>query len=320
MWNAEHTNHHRGNYISASSLSSTSCARQTWFERNFGFYETPRRRFWPFRGTVCHALIEGSGPEAVKYGWMQEIRMAVVLEFRDMPAPLFDEDGSWTGEFDSIQHLVITLGGTCDAYNYRTLDLHDYKTIGDAKVGPFLKGKSGGQWSPNIKDDWVLQTNIYRWMIGRTRVDDVRWWFDLHNLPVPYGEFLQAPERISMQLVSMMEIPLTGTTYVPQRSIEGYEIGDVPVLDDAEMEAFIRTEVLRWYRWLVLGEKPPVVEQALSWMCKSCQFNGDVIFGERCHPDSERKAEVVETAIQLPLVAVAPDDPYGIHTPSRKAA
>lgn len=290
MWNAEHANHHKGSYLSASSLSSFGCARQTYFERIYDFYETPRRRFWPFRGTVIHGLVEHGGAEAAKHGWMQELRMSVPIHYRDLPAPTFDEHGVWTGDFDSNEHLVITLGGTTDGYNMLTRELHDFKTLSDLKVQSFLNGKDGGQWSRTIKDAWVWQTNIYAWLVSRTPVEAVRDKLEAAGLAVPTTQYLPKPDTIRMQLISMMEIPLTGTTYVPLRSNDTYDVDGVPVLPDHEVEEFIRARALDWFRWLVLRVKPPVVEKKLDWMCKTCTFNGEAIFGERCMPNSERKA------------------------------
>lgn len=291
MWNTEHANHHKGSYLSASSLASFGCARQTWYERMWNFYETPRRRFWPFRGTIIHGLVENGGKEATQFGWMQELRMAVPLHFRDLPAPVFDENGVWTGDFDSSQHLTITLGGTTDGYNVLTRELHDYKTMGDFKVKNFLEGKDGGQWSRNVKDSWVWQTNIYAWLVSRTPVETVRERLEAAGLPVPQTELLAKPERLRMQLISMMEIPLTGTNYVPMRSSEEYVVDDVPLLEDAVVEQFIRERALDWFRWLVLKVRPPVVDSKNKWLCKSCSFNGENIYGERCLPDAERAAE-----------------------------
>src|SRR5512140_3523893 len=54
---AERTNHHVGSYISASMLSMSGCARQTVLERTHDFYEQPLKRWWPFRGTIAHAIV-----------------------------------------------------------------------------------------------------------------------------------------------------------------------------------------------------------------------------------------------------------------------
>jgi hypothetical protein len=215
--------------------------------------------------------------------------MAVPLHYRDLPAPVFNDEGVWTGDFDSSNHLIINLGGTTDGYNVLTRELHDYKTLADSKVSRFLKGQDGGRWSPTIKDAWVWQVNIYRWLVMHTPTEQLRPWFEANNIATPSTAFLPAPERLQMQLISMMEIPLTSTRYVPMRTTEAYEVGEVPILPDEEVEAFIRERALEWFRWLVLKVRPPVVEEEDKWLCKNCQFNGELLQGP-CFPDNERRA------------------------------
>jgi hypothetical protein len=289
MWNAEHANHHKGSYVSASMLAGDSCARQVYYERFYDFWETPRRRFWPFRGTVIHGLVERSDAQTARLGWLQELRMHVRLEYRDLPAPLFDDDGTWTGDFHSTDHLVIDVGGTTDGLNYLSNELIDFKSLSDTKMPGFFAGRDGGTLSPMLKDSHVRQLNIYGYLVSKTRVSSAAAWFERHGITPPAYEFFRRPERLRLQFITMQEIPLTGTTYVPQRS-SAVEIAEVPVLPEAEVEAFIRERALKWYRYLRLGQKPPVVEEDRAWQCKSCPFNGDLIFGERCSPKAERAA------------------------------
>jgi hypothetical protein len=288
MWRANHGNYHKGSYISSSMLAGSGCARQTWYERFYDFYETPRRVYWPYRGTVAHALIEDTGDEAQKHGWMQEIRMSVPLVYEDLPEPVFDENGAWTGDFNHDKPLVITLRGTCDAYNVLDRRLDDYKTLADTKIPDFLAGKQGGEYSKTIKDSWVLQLNTYAWLIARTRVDEYLPWFEEYGFTVPASGFFPKPETAHIQMITMMEPILTGSNYTPLRSKQIFEVDAVPVLDDSIIEPFIREEALKWHRYLVLGQKPPVVSKEDSWLCKGCSMNGELIFGERCFPNKER--------------------------------
>lgn len=295
MWNAEHSNHHVGSYLSASTLAGSSCERQVYLERFFDFWETPRRRYWPHRGTVIHALIERTDARMAHHGWLQELRMHVRLEYRDLPAPLFDDDGKWTGDFHSTNHLCIDVGGTTDGYNYIDESLVDFKSLSDMKLPGFFAGKDGGEYSPMIKDAHVLQTNIYAWMIGKTRVSSAAAWFEKHAITPPSHEFFVKPKRAQIQQISMMELPLSGTTYVPQRG-SPVALAEVPMLDDAVVEAFVREKALNWHRYLVLGQQPPVVDEDRAWMCKHCQFNGELLEGERCFPSRERKLELAVAA------------------------
>lgn len=286
IWSAEQKNHHQGAYVSASMISGAGCRRQTYYERFSDFYESPRRRFWPFRGTMAHRIIEDAGGVVEPYGWMQELRMKVPLEFPDEPAPVLDADGFFTGVFSDTDHLTIDMGGTTDAYNPFIKRLDDYKTMADAKVQGFIKGSMGGSYSPHFGDAWVMQLNIYRWLIAHTPITaDWKKQFKKHGLTPPKGKFFPAPEQLHIQAVSMMEVPISGQPYQPMRAGTPYDIDPIPVLPLEEIEVIIRAGALQWYDALVLGHIPPVVKKSDRWMCKSCPFNGELIEGERCLPN-----------------------------------
>jgi len=288
MYEAEVSNHHTGAYISASMLAGNNCGRQTVFERTYDFYEHPTRRYWPFRGTHCHTIIEGAAPRIAKYGWLQEMRMQVPLVYADEPAPIFDDQGGFTGKFDENAPLTITLGGTLDAYNPKEppYPLWDMKSTADAKAEMLIKGQKGGTYSKNLEDRWVIQTNVYRWMVSKTEIPSA-----IKRRLKLKGKYFPAPEFLGIQALGMMAIPRTGIPYLFKkgRQEELYHIDDVPVLPLEEIETLVRREALKWYRWLVLGEMPPVVEEERAWMCKSCPFNGELIPGERCFPNYERR-------------------------------
>lgn len=133
MYEAERTNHHTGVYISASMLAGDNCARKTVYERTFDFYEHPTKRFWPFRGTHAHSIIERARDLVAPFGWLQEMRMAVPIKYPGVPAPVLDA-GRWTGAYDTSRDLEIILGGTVDAYNPGIRELHDYKSMADVKA------------------------------------------------------------------------------------------------------------------------------------------------------------------------------------------
>lgn len=282
MWDLEQRNHHKGSYLSASSIAGDGCARQTWYERqpNVDFYEQPKRRFWPTRGTVIHGLIEGVQHVVAPFGWMQELRMAVPLQFPEYPAPVFDQ-GKWTGDYDSTQHLTVYLGGTTDAYNPYRRWLHDFKSCDEYKVRAFLRGAWANEYHAYVKETWFWQLQIYAWMVAQTHIDrEHAAAFAAHGLPALPGPTFPYPERLQLQVISMMEIPLTATDrayqYKPdpkKRDLEDAYVTDVPVLPPNEVEAFIRPRALQWYRWLVLNEEPPVVDKSKWWMCKGCPFS-----------------------------------------------
>lgn len=300
IYEADRANYHQGTYLSASLLAGAGCARKTILERQYPFYEYPVNRWYSFRGTLAHSLIEGtSGLE--QYGWLQELRMKVPLVYPGEPSPIFDE-GKFTGEFDETQPLVLTLSGTTDAFNVLRGELHDFKSMADIKAvematGQHLWGGDEYTMSRNIPDKFVWQTNIYRWLIAHTPIpDDMREAFDLQ------GEFFRAPDVLVIQGFSMMYLPRTGSgveVKVPKgrRSVrETFEVEAVPVLPLEEVEAYIRPRALKWYRYLTLNEYPPVADEQTKWLCKFCAFNGEQIEGERCFPERERYEQAKEAA------------------------
>lgn len=287
----EQRNHHKGCYISASMLMGTGCPRQVVYERTHDLYDYPTRRFWPMRGTLMHALIEDAPASVVEGGWMQELRLSYWLEY-DEPAPIFDANGVVQG-FDPTQKLRVELGGTTDAYNPVRLRLDDFKSMGDEKAeGMALAG--------HAKDAHEAQANVYRLLVARTKIDDAM----LPRLREvgfdPTGhEYLPAPETLTIQGVSMMHLVQTGQEQEIKVKIPGPRGGlrterrrcrveAVRVWPLAETEAWVRPRVYQWYRWLVLGELPPVVPEAEKWLCASCPFNADVAAGGICHPVQER--------------------------------
>ena len=286
MWEAERANHHQGAYISASMLAGSGCARQTVFERRHPFFDHPQRRYWAFRGTHAHSIIERGEARLAEFGWVQELRMAVPLTYPDQPAPVFDEAGEFTGTFDETKRLTILIGGTCDAYHPRSKTLVDFKTMADAKAEMFVRGEKGGELSDHIDDKWIWQLNIYRWLLAKTPTPP-----ELRERLGVKSKYLPAPTTLMIQGIAMMHIPRSGGTWSLKnkyKQLEAHDIPDVPVLALSDTERFVREQALRWYRYLVLKETPPVVSRREQWLCRNCVFNGELIPGERCHPDAER--------------------------------
>lgn len=288
MWDTERRNHHTGTYISSSMLASEGCARQVWFERqpDVEVYETPRRRYWPFRGTIIHGLIEGAAPVVLPYGWLQELRLSVDLVYPDQPAPIFDANGVFTGAFDTTKPLTITVGGTTDAVNPYIRELHDHKSTGDLKLQRYLSGKQGGTFCRSVPDTFVWQTNIYGWLLSKTEIsEDIRRQLREAGCRDIRQRTFPSPRRIRIQLLTMMEIPITGTAYTPLRTDISYDMEEVPVLPHWKVEAFVREHAYNWYRWLVLGEKPPI--QPKKWQCDNCPFNAHIHSEGLCYPETE---------------------------------
>lgn len=296
IYAADTTNYHQGQYISASMIAGNACMRQLKFERTEDFWELPSKRYWSFRGTHAHTIIEGAADVVAPLGWIQELRMSTQIEYPDHAAPIFTDTGIFTGKFDSSKPLTITVGGTCDAYNPLLPEhpMWDFKSMADAKADMFIRGTKGGTFSDHLEDRWVWQLNIYRYLVGKTLTPPT-----LRKKYKLKDKYLPVPEFVGIQAISMMSIPRSGQAY-PLRSgwnTEIKEIDDVPLLDLDKVEAYIRERALAWYECLVLDKPAPVVSKDLAWMCRGCAFNGELIPGERCLPTKERNQ--LETELEL---------------------
>jgi hypothetical protein len=285
MWKADTGNYHQGDYISASMLAGSGCSRQVMYERYHDFYDLPTKRYWPFRGTHAHAIVEGAQDIIAQYGWLQEIRMATTLTY-DMAAPVFDEDGRWTGDFDSSKNLEIVVRGTCDAYAPHTRTLVDCKSMADRKVEMMIRGSTPGTYSKNLQDSWVAQLNIYRYLISKTPVPDwVHADYEKYGLPKLKGKTFPAPNKLYIQGIAMMSHPVSGSrlAHKERGKTTIYDIDHVPVWSLKEIEEFIRPRALEWYRALNMKQVPPVVPKDKAWLCRNCAF-----YNTACFPEQER--------------------------------
>lgn len=285
MYKADTENYHAGDYISASMLAGSGCGRQVMYERYEDFYEQPTRRYWAFRGTHAHAIVEGAQDLIAPYGWLQEIRMSTSLRY-PLAAPVFDDAGNWTGDYDSTKDLEIMLRGTCDAYNPIRKVLVDCKSMADKKVEMMIKGSTPGSYSKNLQDSWVAQLNIYKYLIGRTPVPEwVHEQYTKFGLPKIKSKTFPIPTRLYIQGIAMMSHPVSGMqiAHKERGGITLYDLDHVPVWSTQETEDFIRPRALEWYKALKLKLRPKVVSVDKAWLCKSCAFNGD-----KCFPEKER--------------------------------
>jgi hypothetical protein len=282
IYQANQTNYHVGAYISASMLAGRQCKRKVQWERFQPYYETAQRLFWPFRGTIVHALLETQEARIANYGWMQELKLSTYMEFPEHPFPVMGPDG-FTGEWDESKPLTIQINGTTDLYNPFQLVIGDMKSMACGKAAKFIGGKH--------EDSWARQLNLYRWLVTKTPITEaMRQSWANAGLPAIEGTYLPEPTRVYIQGISMLEIPQTGSMYQPMRDQQLYQIPEIPLWPLADVEAFVRAEALGWFRTLVLKEPQPPIEKSEAWMCHSCCFNGEVIEGERCHPKAERAA------------------------------
>ncbi len=282
IWESSRTNHHTGDYISATMLTGkANCARRTVLERTTDFYLEPRDRYWSFRGTHAHSIIEGAFDVVAPFGWLQELRLGAELTY---------DDGT-----------VVRIGGTTDAYHPVRKEMYDFKSMADTKVLSVIKGVPPNKWakpgtySKNLDDGWVWQLNIYRWLLSKTVVPTaIRKALKKQGVVIE-SETYPVPDRVYIQAIAMMELPLTGREYWPQRATDGFQIDEVPLFDLDAVEAAIRPEALRWHRYLVEGEYPPVVDDDDQWLCKSCAFNGERYAGGPCRPVQEKLERALNT-------------------------
>lgn len=307
MWQAEHANVHKADYISASLLAGTNCPRQVVLERFEPYWEVPNKRYWSFRGVLAHRMCEDAAPVISKFGWLQELHLATELEY-DLPAPVFEEVEEpgvgtvqrFTGTYDPNRALVIPVHGTADAYNPYRRKYVDQKSMADKKAEETVKGaKSGTTFSSNLQDEHVWQFNIYRWLLARTKVpQEVRDQLASLGLPPIKGRTYPAPTELVMQGLSMMHLPRSGAEYAWKERDGKYgpmkttvhTIDPVPVFNLSEIEAFVRPRALDWYRWLVLRQPAPIVPASKAWLCKNCAFNGEIVPHGVCFPTKERAA------------------------------
>lgn len=285
MWKADTGNYHQGDYISASMMAGSGCSRQVMFERYQDFYDLPTKRYWPFRGTHAHTIIENAADIIAPHGWLQEIRMATTLTY-DVPAPVF-ENGVWTGDYDSTKDLEIVVRGTTDAYNPITRVLADMKSMADKKVDMMIKGSTPGTYSKHLQDSWVAQLNIYRYLISKTPIPaEVHEAFKQYGLPKLKGKTFPAPTKLYIQGIAMMSHPVSGSriAHKERGKTTLYDLDHVPVWSLQEIEDFIRPRALEWYKALNMKIVPPVVPADKAWLCKNCAFAGN-----QCFPEQERQ-------------------------------
>ena len=284
MWKSDTENYHQGDYISASMLAGSGCMRQTYLERFEGFHDLPTKRYWPFRGTHAHKIVEEAGDILAPYGWLQEIRLSTTMTFPDLPAPLFADSGEFAGTFDFDRPLQVVIRGTCDAYNPVRSELVDCKSMADTKVQMMIEGSSPGTYSRHLQDNWIAQLNIYRWLISKTPVpDDIRAELLGHGLPPLEGEYYPAPEKLYIQGIAMMSHPVSGSKLahkVKGKKVQVYNIDSVPVWSLEDIEAYLRPLALKWYKALNLRRMPKPIGVDKKWMCPNCAF-----YKDKCNPE-----------------------------------
>lgn len=238
IYSLDKDNPHKGKIISVSQLTG-GCKRKTVLERTKDYYVEPDLKLPTFRGTLIHSVIEQSKTARLKRNkWLVEHHMEL---------PVTTDSGDWI------------LSGTLDAYDPKRATIFDTKTLQDYAIEKMVKGNEHGTWSDHISDSYVKQQNLYRYMGKRLGLFDAK--------------------RLRLQVVAFGRLILTGTdvtlsTYKKGvgKIVSTHYLPDIPIVDDEEVESWIQDEGDAWYRILFGGEKPPVVSEAYSWLCKRCPF------------------------------------------------
>lgn len=133
MFETLRTDHHKGNYISATALQG--CMRKTYLERTRDYYIRPSDRHYDsLRGSLIHETLS-----------RQPSNYIVEQDF------YYDFDG-------------VRLFGRVDLYNKDTKRISDFKTTKDLGFDYILKGGKP-------KKDHVWQANIYKFLLEKGKLN-----------------------------------------------------------------------------------------------------------------------------------------------------
>lgn len=331
-------NHHKGKYISATSLTG-SCVRKLALERTLPYTQEPKKVLYGYRGTVMHTVIEDAvgwrglgGKSLLDLGYLSEWSMIIGFCFRHAGFPLppgidpTDQD-TWTQvECPTCvdqgvpveQQEWFVLGGTLDGAEPLTFDkesgtltmvLHDLKTMKDYAVNKFIFGDEEATLHTHTKDGYVVQANLYRYLAERSVPPEA-----LREKGIRQLKF----DHARLQAFSMGEFPYMGSSYMARKHWKHpYTAQEIPVIkffDDEWVENLIRENGKPIYDSFLTGQvRPPICPpegkgKSHSWMCDFCAFKGDV---DRCPNPSVEWASLQEgwspeEAFQIALHTVQP--------------
>lgn len=236
LFNRIKTDHHVGNYISATALQG--CMRSTYLQRTNNYYIRPSDRHYDsLRGTLIHSALEG----------------------QDKNKYLIEKDFYYSfNELETNDH--IKLFGRVDLYNLETGVITDFKTIKDMGFQYLLK-------SGNPKDDHVWQANIYKFLLenGILKTKNINQ-TELFNLP----KF--KVNGIKIIYMCMKGASTTGSTYkVKERGlVNEYKIEEIPLLSDDKILKYIEDRIYTLYRAFKYDVLPPEPDKdTQTWLCGS---------------------------------------------------
>jgi hypothetical protein len=290
-------NHHKGKYISATSLSG--CVRKLKAERTNDYAEYMANALYAYRGTVMHQVVEDAAGVALpgglvlaELGYLTEWRMLVGFCFDCTTGFPVDVcvDPSDESTWEDVRcpscggTSFFFLGGTLDGAEpiWDTFDpevgtleaiLWDLKTMADYAIMNFITGDKSATHHPNVKDPYILQANVYKYLAERSAPPAV-----LQERGVKRIKFVES----NIQAFGMSHFPRTGSSYRYKKhwkhELTDWDIPTIEFWEDAAIEKYIGENGLPIYESLIEGKTrgtiiPPEGKgPEHSWMCRFCAF------------------------------------------------
>ena len=316
---ANQSNHHKGKYMSATSLSG--CTRKLQLERLVDYADFVKNAFYAYRGTVMHAVVENAADVALitpegadlisllELGYITEWHMKIgfCLEHGGFAVPDDadpDNDDTWgpcptcvAKRTPKKRRKAFLLGGTMDGLEplWHQFDpetgvlpciIWDLKTMADYAMTKFITGDSQNEHHPNVKDEHFLQLHVYKYLGERSLPPETLRARGVKKLVMVAG---------NIQGFGMSDMPRTGGSYRYRKSYRSewvdYHIPSVEFKEDEWVEEYIRDNSKPRIRALIdVSERGEITEPAKnskgahSWMCTLCAFHGSA----HC-PDPEKE-------------------------------
>lgn len=292
-------NHHKGRYISATALSG--CVRKLKLERTVDYAEEFKNLLYAFRGTITHTVVEEAAElhlfedkTLIDLGFISEWHMAIGFCFKHggfaLPSDIVVRDET-TWDKLKCPHgkkcECFILGGTLDGLEPHwdqfdaesgtlLMTLHDLKTMQQYAVGAFITGDKKATLHSHVKDDYVRQAQIYRYLCERSDPPEI-----LKAQGVKQIKVFES----RIQAFAMGEFPYTGAKYNYKSNwkagVKEYEIPTISFLTDKWVEDYIKENALPIYESLITNKSEGAVcapdsnSYGLhSWRCNFCAFHG----------------------------------------------
>lgn len=303
---AESENHHKGKYVSATSLGG--CKRKLKLEREVGYSDYMRNRLWSYRGSALHVVAEDGidfkfpdGKSLADRGYVSEWRMLIGFCFTHAGFRVPDsvdayDESTWEDitcpgcnakKVPAKKQRWFLLGDTLDGFEPIRFDketgtlyvhLWDMKTMAPYALKMFITGDKSAKLHPNIKDGYVYQAHVYKYMAEICKPPKELLERGIKQLVVEVGD---------IQGIDMKEFPRSGNELNPyafqadyRKPAKEYVIPSIEFREKAWTEKYIAENGEKIYVSLILGlEEPPFIEPAdnrkgvHNWVCDYCPFH-----------------------------------------------